>query len=353
MPNSLKRRILPLTSAAAVAVLAVGVLAGPANAASGGDAKKKFNLDNLAYAEFIRAGAIETFADVPRNVVQDGGFSSVDLRKDFGEATARCTVFGAGYYLGEEVEEGIIKGGAAPVAEGQTATDASPYENPTLSKKLRPETSAVDSSTEVAPAFPATGNGAKFTSECTDDFYAGTATGDVINAQGFTFAGSTTAGQLDKKTGLFTGTSRALITGFEGAFDSISSLMQVKHAPDKEPTVTFRLAFFNSEASKSGFTDNGFTLGGADIPAKMFVETFNQQAAANAPAFAAFGPAGLKILAPTVGVNQDSGRYEITSPVAEGNLGIASRTGTIGQNQGLRFAAITFTGDNVTKEGLG
>lgn len=348
MPK-IQRRILPLTSAAAVAVLAVGVLASPASAASTGNAKKKVDINRVAYTTFIRTAAVETYADIPRNTPQEFGYSGVDLRKDIEEALPRCTADGAGYWAGEVVEEGVLEGGAAPIEEGQTRADGAKYQNPTIKRTFRPNATAVaDNTSNRTPSFPSNGNGPLWTSDCTDGFFTGTGTGDIINAGGSRIAGSTTTGTVDQKTGIYTGTARAYITSIKGAFDTMTSLMQIRFEPNKEPVITYRLAFFNSDASKSGFNNDGFTLAGTAIPANDFVNTFNTQAASFAQQGAAFGPAGLQILSPTVYPDQDTGRMTITAPAASGNLGFASRAGGIGQNFGARFASITFIGDNVT-----
>lgn len=347
----LSRRLAPAVAGVGALMLAATALATPASAA---DLKKnpKYDFTNAAYVANLRAGAIETYADIPREIVQDVGYSEVKLGHDIGDPVNRCVVAAAGYWLGEEVEEGVIEGGAAPVGEGETRESAAPIRNPTLKKVQKPATSATGSTTDRTPQFPANGNGPLFTAECSKDDTKGTATGDIINAAGFRFAGSTSTGEVNKKTGLYTGTARAFVQGIDGAYDSMQSLMQVKFPPDTEPAVTFRLSFFNSDPGNSAFSDEGFTFFGTEVPASEFVDMFNSQAKAFAEMGAAVGPAGLQILSPEVGVNQDSGRYEITAPSATGNLGSAARQDDVGENFGLRFTSITFTGDNVTEAGL-
>jgi hypothetical protein len=347
VPRTLRSSLVPGVAVAASLVLAAGALATPAGATT---TKNKFSIDKVGYGESMRAGAVETYAEIPRNVPQTMGYSRVQLIKDIGETPPRCWVDGAGYWLDDILEEGVIKGGAAPIGEGQTAADASPYDNPTLSRTLRPANSD-DGKTAVSdrtPKFPANGNGPLWTSSCTSDFFGGSGTGDMVNASGVKIAGSSVTSRVDKSTGIYTSTGRAYITGINGAFDTITSLMQVVHVPNQEPKITYRMAFFDSDAGKSAFASDGVEFFGSAVPASQFVDQFNSQSKAFAQQGAALGPAGLQIFSPSVYPDQDNGRMTITAPAATGNLGLASRAGTVGQNFGARFASITWTGDNAS-----
>ena len=352
MPKSLRRALVPGVAVATTLVLTAGAFATPAGAAT---TKKKFDINELGYNEYMRAGAVETFAEIPRNVPQNLGYSHVILNKDIEEESPHCIADGAGYWLDDILEEGVLKGGAAPIGEGQTATDASPYDNPTIHRVYRPanaDDGSQKATSDRTPQFPSNGNGPLWTSSCTADFFGGTGTGDMFNAAGSKIAGSSITAQVDKATGIYTATGRAYITGIAGAFDTITSLMQVVHAPNTEPKVTYRMSFFDSDAGKSAFASDGVEFFGSAVPASDFVQQFNSQSAAFAQQGAALGPAGLQILSPQVYPDQDSGRTTITAPAAYGNLGFASRSGTIGQNFGMKFAEITWTGDNVSSDAL-
>ncbi|MBA3742236.1 hypothetical protein [Sporichthya sp.] len=353
MPKSLRSSLVPGVAVAATLILTAGALAAPAGAAES-PKKPKFDIDNVGYSEVMRAGAVETFADIPRTLPQNVGYSQVELIKDIQEESPRCIADGAGYWLGDIVEEGVFKGGAAPIEEGQTQTDASPYDNPTINRVYRPTGAAAgDTATaDRTPKFPANGNGPLWTSECSADFFGGSGTGDMINAAGTRIAGSSVSAAVDTATGIYTSTGRAYVTGIKGAFDTITSLMQVTHVPNEEPKVTYRMSFFDSDAGKSSFASDGAEFFGSAVPASQFVDQFNTQSAAFSQQGAAFGPAGLQILSPQVYPDQDNGRMTITAPAAAGNLGFASRNGTLGENFGARFASITWTGDNVSADAL-
>ncbi|HUR04934.1 MAG TPA: hypothetical protein VM347_20495 [Nonomuraea sp.] len=353
MPKSLRSSLVPGVAAAAALVLTAGVLATPAGAATA-PKKPKFDINEVGYAEYMRAGAIETFANIPRNIPQNLGYSHTELIKDIQEAEPRCIADGAGYWLDDILEEGVLKGGAAPIGEGQTQTDASPYDNFTIHRVYKPADQAEGdgSSSDRTPKLPANGNGPLWTSQCSEDAFSASGTGDIFNAAGVRIAGSTIQSAIDPATGIYTSTGRAYVTGIDAAFDTITSLMQVTHVPNEEPKVTYRMAFFDSDAGKSTFASDGVEFFGSAVPASEYVDQFNSQAAAFSQQGAALGPAGLQILSPQVYPDQDNGRMTITAPAAAGNFGLASRSGTIGENFGARFAEITWNGDNITSDGL-
>lgn len=344
MPISKKR-----AGAAATAVLSLAALTGqtPAVAAEDSTASAKFDFKNSSYILTMRAGAVEPYAKIPRDLPTDIGFSFVDLIHDRGRADGRCEAWGAGYWLGTEVEEGVLGLGAAPPDAGDISGG---YRNPTTAREVRPDLTpkGQPSGSDRIPALPADGGaGPLWSAKCTDDA-KGTGTGDMVNASGVRSVGSTTSAQVDKKTGMYTGTSRAYISGIEAAGNlaTITTLMQVKQAANAKPTVSYRISFFEGEPAQSayGFNQNTFTVSGTDVPVDELVDQFNQQAAQGGQALSVLGVYGFTMLAPTVGKTTDGDRTSISAPVIEGKAGLALRDGTIGQEQGLRFGAVTFSG---------
>lgn len=408
MPNTFHTRVLPWASAAGVAVLVAGTIAGQAGAGAAATAapapapavnslgvpaaavtalkaqatamlkqagaknvtktnavapaaapqqaqaakKGAFKFEDASYILTMRSGGIEAYEQIPRDLPTDYGHSYVDLIHDIGQDKGRCESLAAGYWLGTEVEEGVLGAGAAPPDAGDVSGG---YRNPTTSREVFPNLSAGDNLSNKHPAIhnyfppgndvfaiPSDGNGPKWIAHCADDAH-GTAQGDILNVGGFQALGSTTEAQVDKATGVYTGTSRAYIMGMEGAsgFDSSSSFMQVVNKPNEPATITYRMSYFNSGDNKS---KSGITFGGSDIPVAQFADQFNDQAKSGGAAFAPVGPAGIGTLTPEVGVSTDGGRYSITISAGHGNLGFAARSGTIGGNQGMRFGSITFQG---------
>jgi len=343
--------------AAAIAgsLVLVGAMAAPAHAADAGSGNKAaFDWSQSSYILTVRSGGLETFAHIPRDLPQDAGYSFVELVHDTGQSQGQCESWGAGYWLGQEVEEGVLGAGAAPPDAGDVSGG---YRNPTTSRQVRPNLSAGDSQSDRHPAlhnyfppgndvyaFPPEGPGYKWTAKCDNDL-KGQGQGDVLNVGGIQAVGSTAQAAVDKATGVYTATSRSYVVGIEGAagFDSASSFMQITNRPDKDATVTYRMSYFNSgDLNKPG--KNGITFGGTDIPVEQFADQFNSNAKTFGSAIAAVGPAGAATLQPEVGVSTDGNRYSITISAGHGNLGLAARAGGLGENQGMRLGAITFQG---------
>jgi hypothetical protein len=311
-----------------------------------------FDYTRTSYILTLRAGGIEPFAYIPRDLPIDVGFSYVDLIHDIGQEQGRCEVWGAGYWLGTELEEGVLGAGAAPPDAGDVSGG---YRNPTTTRDVAPNLSAEGNQSARDPGvrnyfppgnelldIPANGNGPKWVAGCDSDA-KGYGQGDVLNVAGAQVVGSASQAEVDKKTGVYTGTSRAYVLGLEGAsgFDSASSFMQVVNKPDAKPTITYRMSYFNSGQNTN---KNGITFGGQNIPVEDFAKQFNEGAKALSQAAAPVGPMGAGTLSPEVGVSTDGGRYSISISAGHGNVGLTARDGTAGMYQGARIGSVTFQG---------
>jgi hypothetical protein len=349
-------RAVSRAGAAAAAILATGALVGqtPAVAATESANGKTFDFKESSYILTMRAGAVEPYAMIPRDLPTDIGFSYVDLIHDTGRNEGRCETWGAGYWLGTELEEGVLGLGAAPPDAGDVSGG---YRNPTTSRQVRPDLTPPGAPTgsDRTPALPAAGAGGPLWKATCDSDTKGSGTGNELDASGARAVGSTTSAEVDKTTGAYTGTSRAYISGIEaaGKLATINSLMQVKELPNEKPTVSYRISFFESEAGQSvtGFNQNSFTVSGNDVPVEDLVTQFNEQVKGGSGALSALGPLGFSLLAPQVGKTTDGGRISITAPVIQGNAGLHLRDGTVGQEQGVRFGAVTFSGSYGSYDG--
>jgi hypothetical protein len=341
-------------AAAAGSLVLIGAMAAPAQAADAGSSKPAYDWAQSSYILTVRSGGIETYAHIPRDLPQDAGYSFVELVHDVGQPQGQCESWGAGYWLGQETEEGVLGAGAAPPDAGDVSGG---YRNPTTSRQVRPNLSAGQSQSDRHPAihnylppgndvyaFNPQGPGYKWTATCDNDL-KGQSQGDDLNLGGVQAVGSTSQAAVDKATGVYTATSRSYVFGVEGAsgFDSASSFMQITNRPDKDATISYRMSYFNSGDLKTT-GKNGVTFGGQEIPMQQFADQFNDQAKTFGKAFSAVGPAGAATLAPEVGVSTDGNRYSITISAGHGDLGFAVRQGGLGEDQGMRLGAITFQG---------
>ncbi len=340
-------RTLRAAAAAGTLVMVGGVLAGTAQATD-----NKFTFQDSSYILTLRSAGIEYYDYIPRLLTQQQGHSYVDLIHDIGQETGRCESLGAGYWLGQEVEEGVLGPGAAPPDAGDISGG---YRNPTLSRSVEPNLSPGKNESNRDPGIrnyfppgnevvdiPASGMGAKWLAKCDNDV-KGAAQGDQNHLNGFQVIGSVAQGEISKTTGVYTGSSRAYVLGLEGAsgFDSFSSFMQVVNKPNEKPTITFRMSYFNMGENPD---KTGVTFGGQSIPVDTFAKQFNEGAKAFSAAAKPVGPIGAQTLEPQVGVSTDGGRYSISISAATGHLGFATREGTLGEDQGARFGSITFEG---------
>jgi hypothetical protein len=360
MPRSRaqKRWSVPLATAG-VASLILGSLSGTAAATS---AKFDF-VNDASYILTVRSAAAESYVNIPRYLPSDIGHSYVDLVHDIGAPEGRCEAIGAGYWLGTELEEAVLGSGFAPPDPVTGKAMRSGYKNPTIHRTVRPDLTPPGEENDldkrpriynpadgaVIAEIPAEGNGPKWTSSCASG-EKGEATGNILDIAGLKAAGSTTSAEVDRATGRYTATSRSYVTGLQGAgaLDTFTSLMQVTNQPNRKPTITYRISFFNAATSKddnrAGFDQEAITIAGQNVPADELVKQFNEQVAGVSAALAAVGPLGVSLLAPQTRTSTNGDQYEIVAPVLQVIGGAAARKGDIGEEVGLRLGSTAFTG---------
>ena len=287
---------------------------GKAPAAGGG-----YDFFNSDFILRMRGSAMQPEADIPRPLVIGVGVSEVWLEKEIGGEHSDCETYGAGYYAGEVAEQGILESSGPPDAGNKGGG----IFNPTRSKDTKPNLSPGENLNAREPQIrdvrdgsaiyeiPAKGNGVRWEGVCDHDA-AGHATGHNVDVAGAQAVGSTTIGVLDKKTGVYTGTSRAFVAGLEtgsGTIDLISSIMQVKQLPGQAPTVSYRIGV------------NGGTLAsGADVPYQDLTEQFNDAVNGNSKAAASLATCGLILMGPTASRSETGGgfaRYVLNAPFFE------------------------------------
>ena len=83
----------------------------------------------------MRSGGVEAYERIPRDLPTDYGFSSVELVHDLDQTHGRCESWGAGYWLGTEIEEDVLGAGLAPPDAGDVSGG---YRNPTTSRSVEP-----------------------------------------------------------------------------------------------------------------------------------------------------------------------------------------------------------------------
>jgi hypothetical protein len=360
-----------VASTAGALVLLVGVLASPASAGSSGPSqggaphKAAFNFDNDAsYLLDMRNAGVEENTQIPSSIYEEFGYSGIQLTHDIGQPQGKCDARGAGYWLGQYVEEAVLSKGAAPPDAGDVSGG---YANPVDSRTVRPDVSASKEQNltdrhpfiqNPAPPgqeitkLPADGTPLYINSNCDSDL-KGSATGNVADiGKVADLIGSTVEAGVDHATGEYVSTARSYIAGIKGAgpLTAVSSFMQIKQTPGTDPVITYRMSLVDNDSggSVTGWNQNGISLSGSNVPANQLTDQFNSQAATAGGALAALGPFGVHLMAPETGVQGPndtgtSGKY-VTAPSIQLDYGTHARDGGIGQHQITRLGSITFTG---------
>jgi hypothetical protein len=280
----------------------------------------------------IRGSAVQPEADIPRPLVIGVAPTEVWLEKDIGGPHSRCETYGAGYYAGEVAEQGILENSGPPDAGNKGGG----IFNPTRSKDYKPNLSPGEKNLNTRKPelrsvqdgstifeIPAKGNGVHWE-------------GTVAGAQTM---GSHTVAALDKKTGVYTATSRAFIAGLEtasGTLDLISSYMQVKHLPGKAPTVSYKI----------GIT-GGTLASGVDVPYQDLTKQFNDAVNANGEVASSLASYGLTLMGPTASRSEtgsEFARYVLNAPFFEVMAATPLREGTAGERTYLRLVNIDYEG---------
>jgi hypothetical protein len=303
----------------------------------------KYDYAESGFILRLRASAIEPEVDIPHPLVPGVGYTAVNIEKDIGGPEAKCEIFGAGAYFTDVVQEGVLENSGPPDAGNKGGG----IFNPTEAKDVKPNLSPGENLNARKPQvrdvsdghslydIPAHGNGVRWEALCDDDA-GGKAAGNNVDIAGAQALGSSTVGHIDKVSGEYVGQSRAFVAGLEtgsGTLDFVSSLMQIKHLPGQEPSVTYAIGA------------NGGTLAsGANIPASDLTKQFNDAVKGQAPAIAALGPFGITLLGPTVTESENGHRPIINAPFFDLTLGLESRKGTIGENDHIRLVNIDYEG---------
>jgi hypothetical protein len=310
-----------------------------AKAASG-----KYNYTDSDFILRLRAAAIEVEPDIPHPLVPGIAYAAVNLEKNLGAPTGKCEVFGAGFYLTDVVQEGVLensgppdagnKGGGIfnPTESKDTAPNLSPGQGNLNSRK--PGLRSVTDGSRMAE-IPHEGNGPRWTAKCDND-YSGKGVGNWVDAGGVEGFGSTSTGAINKSTGEYTGVARSYVAGLGPAgMDVVHSWASIKHMPKAKPVISYRIGVNGTPAAS-----------GTNIPYGDLTKAFNDAMQQNHGATAAIGPTGnlLALMGPTESESENGGRYIINFPFFEAQQGLEARKGGIGHNQRVRLVNIDYEG---------
>lgn len=294
-----------------------------------GDANDPFT--KVGFQELIGASAIGLYTFVPREVHEGIGYSSVEMIKSYGADEGTCEAFGGGYWLGVEVEEGILGQGANP-----DATDKTGYHNPTIARAEYP----VDSRVRQPQVNPG-----HWQASCEKGGDGGSGTGTYATLPVGDLSLGTATSQSDQKFDRKAGATVSQASTYlqhvvlgDLAVGFMSASLQVKQKPGGQPVVTYRISLSdlsNGDSQLLGWGSDGIVLSGTSVPASDLHKQFNQQMDAHQYDLKQIGRFGLRLVEPRT--EKIDNQLEVSGAAIAVDNSLVLRDGTIGQAQGVRL----------------
>lgn len=306
-------------------------------------AQGEYKFFDSSYILNLRASAVQVEADIPHPLVPGVGYSAVNLEKDPGVETGICEIYGAGAYLTDIVQEGVLENSGPPDAGNKGGG----IFNPTESKDYAPNLSPGENLNVRHPsvrdlgdghqltAIPSEGNGVDWQSKCDSDV-GGKGVGYNTDLAGYEQIGSVTQTAVNKETGEYTGVSRAFVLGVEtpnGTLDGLASLVKIKALPGKDPIFDYTIG-----------TVGGSLVAGTGVKESDLTKSFNDSAQGIGPALEALGQYGIELEGPYKTESENGHRPIVNFPYFNITTGLKAREGTIGQSQHVRLVNIDYEG---------
>lgn len=299
--------------------------------------------EKATYDTTIGSSAFGVYEKIPGLLQQGVAFSSVRTRKDYLRTEGECESFGAGYWLGYAVEEGVLGDQASP----DEAPSAVAYKNPMHARATYPK-----SSRNTEPVPPSSPVGPHWTAEC--ESLGGDGNGTYTNlsvpeaAISVGQAVSKTTSEADEDTQKVVSETYAALNDLrigDAVVGSVSSKFEVEtDMKTNKPTVTYRIRIMdvrNGSDTVLGHGDDGLTLAGTNVPSSDLHSQFNKQIDQNENAVSDIGTVGLRLLEPRV--EEEFGVIDILSGALTVRNTVAEREGMIGGEQGFALVESRFT----------
>lgn len=121
---------------------------------------------------------------------------------------------------------------------------------------------------------------------------------------------------------------------------SLTSHLKMTSEVGSEPRIDYTMTLAGIEAGDQpliGFGDKGITLAGQQVAASDLIDQFNAQAEQQGKALASSVNGRLRLLAPTVKRDEDSGAVKVTAPALWAGSSFPSRKGQPGESFGIRL----------------
>ena len=267
------------------------------------------------YSLAMRAAGVQPYLADPSRFIGGVAYSEVQLNHDArNEPASRCTATGAGYWLGEMEDHGVIDN--TDVHQRQPALGY--VNNPTASRTFDPPADRYLGDFEMRPVLPAGPVGTAWASGCAPDHLLGGAVGadgETLLASVFRTASS---GGLDPDSGAYVGTASAWAARSAKPNDGAALLrayVQVTQLPDRNPRITYRITVVATADDDPAVRvdDQSWTIRGADVAADRLRQQFAEQLANRPGTVAALAGLGLRFAEPIVTL-REPGVATVTAP---------------------------------------
>jgi hypothetical protein len=301
------------------------------------------------YQFTVRAAPVETYLEYFRELVQDVGFSRVQITHSAGDATGHARAVGAAYWLLTDDEPCLL--GCEPPCPEPTLI------NPTVARTANPRecadripgAGALGLPTTVDSSVPAAAHAeARTPTEETAGALSRMAgpggSGSRVNA-----LGSSSAAAFDRTTDRFTGNASSFVADVAlpgGGAATVASMLSVSAVPNAVPVVSYRLSLttWRDGTSTSGVDEQGFSIAGEQIPLTDLVGRVNSQLAAVGKQLSEFADLGIAVLSPATAYTAEGQRFRVAAPVVVIGAGRDLALPTPLRGTGLRLGSAVFEG---------
>jgi hypothetical protein len=301
------------------------------------------------YQFTVRAAPVENYLQYFRELVQDVGFSRVQITHREGDATGHARAVGAAYWLLTDDEPCLL--GCEPPCPEATVVNATEARtsNPRECTDRLPGGGALGLPTSLDKSFPSAAHVEAHTPTDLRADALSRVAGAAVGQWGVGAAGSSSSAAFDPITGRFVGSARSFVVDMalpNGALATMASALTVNALPNMTPVVSYRLALTTARdgTSSSGLDAQGFSIAGDEIPLADLVGQVNSQLDSLGEEMSAFAELGIAVLAPVSDYTPDGHRFRVSAPVVaigvEPNLSLPLPE----QSVGLRLGAAVFEG---------
>jgi hypothetical protein len=272
------------------------------------------------YQFTVRAAPVENYLEYFRELVQDAGFSRVQITHRSGDATGQARAVGAAYWLLTDDEPCLL--GCEPPCPEATLI------NPTVARTANPRECADRIPGSAALGLPSSPDRTVPPAAHTEVRTPTDMTADAVSRMAGLAGsgsrvgalGSSSAAAFDPIAHRFTGSASSFLADVAlpgGGAAAVASMLSISAVPNAVPLVSYRLSLttWHDGTSTSGIDEQGFSIAGQQIPLTDLVGRVNKQLADLGGQLAQFAELGIAVLSPATAYTADGHRFRVAAPV--------------------------------------